>query len=129
MALLGWRCSWCYWESPHWNGNSMGYRDWLHWDSTESVLLKQWHWDGLAGMVALGLPWDDFTGMVAPGQPWNNLGTRAVRLALQMALPGWHQSGLPSTCGLSLSPHNFSIRGFRDPNLLSCSVGLWAQGR
>lgn len=144
MALLEWHCSWHYWESPHWNGTSMVSWDWLHWNSTERVLLKQWHWDGLArmvaaaqpwdgltGMVALGLPWDDFTGMVAPGQPWNSLSTRAVGLVLhrwpcqdgiRVASLGQHWGGLPSTCALSLSPHNCPIHGFRD--LPSC----WSLG-
>lgn len=125
MTLLGWHCSWHYWERPHWNGTSMVSWDWLHWDSTERVLLKQWHWDGLAGMVALGLPWDEFIGLVAPGQPCNSLGTRAVGLVLhrwpcqdgtRVASLGQHRGGLPSTCALSL-PHSW-LQGPQPPLLL-----------
>lgn len=99
MASLGWRCSWHYWDSPHWNGSSMVCWDWLHWDSTEIDLLKQWHWDVLTGMVALGLPWDDSTGTngctrTALEQPRHKGSGNGLA---QMALPGWHQSGLIGT--------------------------------
>lgn len=146
MALLGWHCSWHYWESPHWNGTSMVCWDWLHWDSAEIALLKQWHWDGGSSTAlewsrwdgGTELPWDDFTGMIAPGQPWNSIATRAVGLVLH-TWPCWdgtrvaplrqHWGGLPGTCALALSPHNCLTQGFGDPNLPSCPASPWAQWR